>query len=90
MSQDYNLGSTFGFNVSSKGTAFQGAKELVSELNNSAGNLFESMTDYVAKYEDVFNGNVANEINMYSRQAMIVGMNLKAADGKIRNFDMNI
>ena len=42
------------------------------------------------KYEDVFNGNVEKEIGMYSRKAMIVGMNLKASDKNIRNFDMNI
>ena len=39
---------------------------------------------------DTFNGKVAKEIGMYSRQAMIVGMNLKASDKNIRNFDMNI
>ena len=41
------------------------------------------------KYENVFSGNVENQINMYSRQAMIIGMNLKAAEPK-RNFDVNI
>jgi Ca2+-transporting ATPase len=43
----------------------------------------------IAKNENVFNGDVEREIGMYSRQAMIVGMNLKAAEER-RRFDMNI
>ena len=48
------------------------------------------MTSYIADNEDVFNGNVAYQINMYSRQSMIVGMNMKAADTNVHRFDMNI
>ncbi len=89
MAENYNLGSKFGLNVSSKGNKLQSAEVKKAETEKTAPNLFDSMTGYVAKYENVFNGEVAEEINMYSRQAMIVGMNLKAAEQK-RSFDMNI
>ncbi len=89
MAENYNLGSKFGLNVSSKGNKLQSAEVKKTEAENITPNLFDSMTSYVAKYENVFNGEVAEEINMYSRQAMIVGMNLKAAEQK-RSFDMNI
>ncbi len=89
MAENYNLGSKFGLNVSPKGNKLQSAETKKVETENIVPNLFDSMTGYVAKYENVFNGEVAEEINMYSRQAMIVGMNLKAAEQK-RSFDMNI
>ena len=89
MAENYSLGSRFGFNISQ-----QNVKQTISQnsetLDKSVGDLFDSMTSYVAKYENVFNGEVAKEINMYSRQAMIVGMNLKASDENHRKFDMNI
>ena len=47
------------------------------------------MTSYVAKYENVFNGDVEREIGMYSRQAMIVGMNLKAGEEKTVTIPLN-
>jgi len=89
MAENYNLGSKFGFNVSLQGKKFLNPQKLNTDISATVENLFDSMTGYVTKYENVFNGEVENEINMYSRQAMIVGMNLKAADTK-RNFDMNI
>ena len=88
MADNYRLGSKFGFNVAQQnGNKLQQKAEQIEE---TVGNLFESMTNYFAKYENVFTGEFANEINSYSRQAMIVGMNLKASDGNIRKFDMNI
>ena len=88
MAQNYNLNSNFGFNVTGANrTSVQKQSENLAE---KASNLFDSMTNYVDKYENVFSGEVEKEINMYSRQAMIVGMNLKAADNTIRRFDMNI
>lgn len=90
MAENYSLGARFGFNVSQQGTKSAAAQTNEAGLIESAGNIFESMTSYVAKYENVFNGDVEKEINMFSRQAMIVGMNLKAADKNHRNFDMNI
>ena len=89
MAENYSLNSRFGLNVSTKGTNNQQAQGANVEALKNVGDLFDSMTSYVSKYENVFNGEVAREINMYSRQAMLVGMNLKAADTK-RNFDMNI
>ena len=88
MAENYSLNSGFGLNVSS-GTKNQQASNINIEAEKNVGNLFNSMTSFVSKYEDVFNGNVEHEINMYSRQAMIVGMNLKAGETK-RSFDMNI
>ena len=89
MAENYSLGSRFGFNVSQQGAKAPTVqpKEVIQE---SVENIFESITGYVAKYENVFNGDVEKEIGMYSRQAMIVGMNLKSADKNHRNFDMNI
>ncbi len=89
MAENYNLGSRFGLNITPKGGKVSPAETQKKDTESAVPNLFDSMTGYVAKYENVFNGEVAEEINMYSRQAMIVGMNLKAAETK-RSFDMNI
>ncbi|MBR2068700.1 MAG: hypothetical protein IJ877_02950 [Candidatus Gastranaerophilales bacterium] len=89
MSQNYNLNSTFGLNVTGNGSRGSAQKQNIDLVQNAA-NLFDSMTNYVDKYENVFTGDVEKEINMYSRQMMIVGMNLKAADKTIRKFDMSI
>lgn len=88
MAENYSLNSRFGLNVTSN-TKNQQTQQTNVEIEKSVGNLFDTMTNFVSKYEDVFNGNVEHEINMYSRQAMIVGMNLKAGETK-RSFDMNI
>ena len=88
MADNYSLSSKFGFNVAQKNT--NNVQQKAEQLEETVGNLFDTMTSYVAKYENVFTGEVAKEINSYSRQAMIVGMNLKASDGNIRKFDMNI
>lgn len=90
MAENYSLGSRFGLNVSQQNVKSSNAKKTEIDINQTAIDLFDSMTSYVAKYENVFNGDVEKEINMYSRQAMIVGMNLKASDNNKRNFDMNI
>jgi len=89
MSQNYNLNSSFGFNVTG-GNGSASIQKQAPELLQKTAELFDSMTNYVDKYENVFSGDVEKEINMYSRQMMIVGMNLKAADKNIRKFDMNI
>jgi len=92
MAENYSLNSGFGFNITNKNlsTAKKGVAQQSENIKETVGNLFDSMTSYVAKYEDVFNGDVTKEINMYSRQSMIVGMNLKASDKNIHKFDMNI
>ena len=89
MTENYSLNSRFGLNVSSKGTQNQQAQTTNIDLSKNVGDLFDAVGQYVDKYENVFNGNVEREINMYSRQAMIVGMNLKAGETR-RQFDMNI
>ena len=89
MAENYSLNSRFGLNVSSQGAKNKQAQQAGVDLSRNVGNLFDSMTSYVSKYENVFNGDVEREINMYSRQAMIVGMNLKAGETK-RQFDVNI
>ena len=88
MAENYSLNSKFGFNVT-KNTQNQQAQQTNVETNKNIGDLFASMNDFVSKYDDVFSGKVEHEINMYSRQAMIVGMNLKAGETK-RQFDVNI
>lgn len=88
MAQNYNLNSTFGLNVTGNNNVQ--SKQKNAEAAKKDADLFDSITGYVDKYENVLTGDVAKEINMYSRQAMIVGMNLRAADKTIRKFDMNI
>ena len=91
MAENYSLNSSFGLNVSHQGTKKQPTPQNsnVEAFSKSVGEFVDSMTSYVAQYEDVFSGKVEHDINMYSRQAMIVGMNLRAGEEK-RNFDMNI
>lgn len=89
MAENYSLNSRFGLNVSLQGAKNQQAQKTNIDISKNVGDLFDSMTGYVAKYENVFNGDVEREINMYARQAMIVGMNLKAGETK-RQFDINI
>ena len=89
MAENYNIGSKFGLNVSSQGNKSLGSKNSSPELSASSGNLFDYMVGNESSYEKVFNGEVTNEINMLTRQAMLVGMNLRAADVR-RHFDMNI
>lgn len=88
MAENYNLNSTFGLNVT-KGGSIVNPKKTKEEAEQS-DKIFDAMTNYVKKYEDVFDGSVAKEINMYTRQAMIIGMNLKASDNTKRHFDVNI
>ena len=89
MAENYSLNSRFGLNVSSQGTQKKQAQKTNVDISKSVGDLFDNMTSYVSKYESVFNGDVEREINMYARQSMIVGMNLKAGETK-RTFDVNI
>ena len=88
MAENYSLNSKFGFNITT-GKGNVAPKTDAKEIKENVVNLFDNMTGYIEKYEDVFNGDVEKEINMYERQAMIVGMNLRAGEVK-RNFDMNI
>ena len=90
MAENYSLNNGFGFNVSKKGVNTGNVQHTIENIDKSVGNLFDTMTEYVSKYENVFNGNVESEINMYTRQAMIVGMNLRAENGARHSFDMNI
>lgn len=89
MAENYSLNSRFGLNVSSQGAQSKQQAKTNIDISKNIGDFFDSMTSYVSEYEDVFNGKVEREINMYSRQAMIVGMNLRAGETK-RSFDMNI
>ena len=89
MAENYSLNSRFGLNVSSQGAQTKQSQKANVDIAKNVGDFIDSMTSYVAEYEDVFNGKVEHEINMYSRQAMIVGMNLKAGEVK-RSFDINI
>ena len=89
MAENYSLNSRFGLNVSSQGAKNQNAQAKENTLAQKFDDLFGNSTNFVDKYENVFNGDVAKEINMYSRQAMIVGMNLRNGEEK-HKFDMNI
>ena len=90
MAENYSFNSSFGFNILRNPVNGNNVKRAVENLDESVGNLFDNMTGYVAKYENVFNGDVEKEINMYVRQSMIVGMNLRAEGERRPNFDMNI
>ena len=89
MAENYSLNSKFGYNVTPNKGKVNAPKNPAKEVQENIVNLFDNMTGYVQKYENVFTGDVEREINMYERQAMIVGMNLRAGEVK-RNFDMNI
>ena len=90
MAENYNLHSGFGFNISRNPNNINSVKRAVEHIDESVGNLVDNMTGYVAKYENVFNGDVEKEINLYTRQSMIVGMSLRAEAERKPNFDMNI
>lgn len=91
MAENFSFLKPFGMNVAPKNAPVQPKiKEPSVNINETVSNIFDSMTSYIADNEDVFNGNVAHQINMYSRQSMIVGMNMKAADTNVHRFDMNI
>lgn len=90
MSQNYNLNNNFGFNIIKKGTDEASTQQAVQNINDTAINLFDNITGYVAKYENVFSGEVEEETNMYVRQSMMIGMSMRAEDNKRTSFDMNI
>ena len=91
MGQNYNLNSTFGLNVNPRSNqqSKPETKQPTINIDSTISNLFDSITNFSPEVEKVYSGDVEKEINMYSRQAMIVGMNLKNAEVK-RSFDMNI
>ena len=89
MAQNYNLNSNFGFNVTPKGAPNQTSQQQ-EVIEQKKASIFDSVASFFEKNEEVFSGDVQKEINMYSRQAMIIGMNLKASDKNVRRFDMNI
>ena len=89
MAENYSLNHSFGLNVSTQGAKNQQAQKAKIDLSKNVGDLLDLSTGYIAKYENVFNGDVERETNMYSRQAMIIGMNLNSTETK-RQFDMNI
>ena len=90
MAENYSLNNGFGLNVQKNNIKPSEAKNKVKSLDETVGDLFDNITGYVAKYENVFNGEVEKETNMYIRQSMMVGMNLRAEDKRKPNFDMNI
>ena len=90
MAENYSLGQGFGFNITKKTVNPEKIKHAVQNIDETVGNIFDGMTNYVDKYENVFNGNVEKEINMYTRQLMIVGMGLRAESNRKPNFDVNI
>ncbi len=90
MAENYSLNSKFGLNVTKQGTKSNQNEINKISLTDKANALFDSFESNISKYDNVFSGEVERQIGMYSRQAMIVGMNLKAADNTRRNFDINI
>ena len=89
MAENYSLNSKFGFNVIPKGDNSSSAQQESVKEEKSSSDLFEYSNNFFSKFEEVSSGKVEHQINMYSRQAMIIGMNLRAAEPK-RNFDVNI
>ena len=60
MAENYNLNSAFGLNISSRNANnAQAQKSVAQELSKE----FDSVFNYVDKYENVLNGDVAKEIN---------------------------
>lgn len=89
MAENYNFSSRFGLNVTNKG-ANKIAQSGHVEAQVDAQSLFSPVDNFFEKYESVLNGDVQHDVNMYSRQNMIIAMNLKASDGNIRKFDVSI
>ncbi|MBR1617469.1 hypothetical protein IJ670_04890 [bacterium] len=87
--ENYSINSSFGRNVMPQ-SANTSSKEQGTNLFEKTAEILDSITGFVDKYENVFNGDVQNEINLISRQAMLIGMSLKAGDTTVRNFDMNM
>ena len=90
MSENYSLNHNFGFNIAKNNVNKNIVNKAVQNIDEAVVNLFDNMTNYVAKYENVFNGDVEKEINMYTRQSMIVGMSLRAESERKPDFDVNI
>lgn len=90
MGQNYNLNSGFGLNVQSQGAKAMPAQKSGQGMLSKLGNLFDVKTDTFEKIDTVLSGDVEKETNMYIRQMMMVGMNLKAADKTRHRFDVSI
>ena len=56
MAENYSLNAGFGFNVSSKEAKTRTAPKVEVDLAQNVSDMFDKMTGYVAKYENVFNG----------------------------------
>lgn len=89
MSESYNLKSSFGFNVQPRGTQTSNAQSAESISNQAVKDIF-GVNKYLTDNEDVFNGNVEHQIDLYTRQSMIIGMNLRNAQGPKRKLDVSL
>ena len=89
MGQNYNLNSTFGYNVTQRTAQKQPEAQRTNSIDTTISSLIDSFSSFSPEKERVYSGDVAKEINMYTRQAKIVGMNLRNAEDK-RRFDVNM
>lgn len=82
MAEAFNV-KPFGLNVIPNRTAEQTEKTVEAAI----GNLWSPVLDYLKQNEDVFNGDVASEINKINLQTMRLGMTVDA-NNESRNLDM--
>lgn len=82
MAEAFNVKS-FGLNVIPSKTAEQTGKSMEAAI----GNLWSPVLEYFKENEDVFNGDVASEINKINLQTMRLGMTVDASSER-RNLDM--
>ena len=81
MANAFNI-KPFGLNVIPDRTAKQAAET----VENAIGNLWSPVLDYLEKNNDIFNGNIATEIEKLNIQTMRLGMTMNE-ENTVRSLD---
>ncbi len=83
---NYNIKSSFGFNVISPNRT---AKEAGKVVEGAIGNLWEPVLQYLENHDDVFSGAVAEKIQKTDLQTLQLGAILNAEDKNNHSFDIS-
>lgn len=78
------LNNSFGLNVHLPKRTLQQIQETAG---NAAGGVFEPLFNFISENQNVFTGNVANEIEKYNLMMFNVGAALRK-EGDISSFDV--
>jgi len=76
----FNNSNTFGLNVKTSGGAVQ---QLGKTASNIAGGVLEPLFTYLEENENVFSGDISNEINKTRAESFNMSVMLSAADEKV-------